>query len=127
MAFNVLVVDDSETMRAMIIRVIKLSGFETENIYEAGNGREALEVLDAAWVDLVLTDIHMPEMDGLELLRRLSIDPVLSKLPVIVVTSEGSEQPIREALTLGAKACIRKPFTPETVRQVLLRHLEEAA
>lgn len=127
MAFNVLLVDDSETMRAMIKRVIKLSGFETENIYEAANGQQALEVLDDHWVDLVLTDIHMPEMDGLELLRRLSVDPVLSKLPVIVVTSEGSEQPIREALTLGAKACIRKPFTPEMVREVLMRHLEEAA
>jgi two-component system chemotaxis response regulator CheY len=126
-AFNVLLVDDSETMRAMIKRVIKLSGFETENIYEAANGQQALEVLDDHWVDLVLTDIHMPEMDGLELLRRLSVDPVLSKLPVIVVTSEGSEQPIREALTLGAKACIRKPFTPEMVREVLMRHLEEAA
>jgi two-component system chemotaxis response regulator CheY len=111
----------------MIKRVIKLSGFETENIYEAANGQQALEVLDDHWVDLVLTDIHMPEMDGLELLRRLSVDPVLSKLPVIVVTSEGSEQPIREALTLGAKACIRKPFTPEMVREVLMRHLEEAA
>jgi two-component system chemotaxis response regulator CheY len=126
-AFNVLLVDDSETMRAMIKRVIKLSGFETENIYEAANGQQALEVLDGHWVDLVLTDIHMPEMDGLEFLRRLSLDPVLARLPVIVVTSEGSEQPIREALTLGAKACIRKPFTPEMVREVLMRHLEEAA
>jgi two-component system chemotaxis response regulator CheY len=126
-AFNILVVDDSETMRAMIRRVIKLSGLETENVYEAANGREALELLESNWVDLVLTDIHMPEMDGLEFLRRLSADPVLARLPVIVVTSEGSEQPLREALALGAKTCIRKPFTPERVRGVLVRLLEEAA
>lgn len=126
MAFNVLLVDDSETMRAMIRRVIMLSGFEAENVYEAGNGREALRVLDENWVDLVLSDIHMPEMDGLELLRHLSRDPVLSRLPVIMVTSEGSEEPLREAMALGARACIQKPFTPERVRQVLLQQLEGA-
>jgi two-component system chemotaxis response regulator CheY len=127
LAFNVLLVDDSETMRAMIRRVIKLSGFEADNIYEASNGREALEVLDKNWVDLVLTDIHMPEMDGLEFLRLLRANPVLARLPVIVVTSEGSEQPLREALALGAKTCLRKPFTPEKVRQVLTRQLERSA
>jgi len=125
MAFNVLIVDDSATMRAMIKRVIKLSGFEAETIYEAGNGREALKVLDGHWVDLVLTDIHMPEMDGLELLRVLSAHPVLNRLPVIIVTPEGSDEPLQEAMRLGAKACIRKPFSPEKVRQVLMRHIEE--
>ncbi len=121
MAFSILLVDDSRTMRAMIKRVIKLSGIETDNIYEAGNGREALEVIERHWVDLVLTDVHMPEMDGLEFLRRLrqSPDKMLSGMPVVVVTSEAREAPLQEALALGVKGVIRKPFKPELVREVL--------
>jgi len=120
MSFNVLVVDDSPPMRQVMKRVIQISGFDVGELLEAGNGKEALEVLSSHWVDVILLDIHMPEMDGIEMLRRLSEEDLWKRIPVIVVTTEGREQVIEEAKRLGAKGYVKKPFNPEQIKEILM-------
>ena len=85
MAFNVLIVDDSSTMRAVIKKVIKVSGFNVGQFLEAGDGGEALAVLANEWVDVVLSDINMPNMNGLELIGRMHADEMLKSIPVVMV------------------------------------------
>ncbi|MCX8118307.1 MAG: response regulator [Desulfobacterota bacterium] len=126
MSFNVLIVDDSQTMRKVIRKTLSLSGFEVGECWEAGNGKEALDMLRRCWVDLILTDLNMPEMNGLEMLRELGKDEMYRKIPVVLITTEGSEARIGEAYSLGIKGYIQKPFYPETVRDVLSRVMEEA-
>ena len=92
MAYNVLIVDDSTPMRAVIKKVIKASGFNLGHILEASNGREALELLEQEWMDLVLTDYNMPEMDGLELLDEMKKNESFMSIPVVMITTEGSKQ-----------------------------------
>ncbi len=126
MAFNVLIVDDSQTMRKVIRKTVSLSGFEIGDCWEAGNGKEALEILRSCWVDLILTDLNMPVMNGLEMLREIGRDEMYRKIPVVLITTEGSESRIEEAYALGIKGYIQKPFYPETIRDVLTRVMEEA-
>lgn len=119
MSYNVLIVDDSRTMRQVIKKALSLSGFRVGECLEAGNGKEALEVLSRAWVDLILSDIHMPEMDGFGLLQALRADENWQDLPVVMITTEANEQRLQEAMALGARGYIRKPFTPENIRSFL--------
>jgi len=125
MAYNVLIVDDSQTMRRVIQKSVALSGFELGDCWEAGDGREALQILRSHWVDLILADINMPVMNGLEMLRELSKDEMYRSVPVILITTEGSEKWQDEAQALGIKGYIQKPFHPETIRSVLTRIMEE--
>jgi two-component system, chemotaxis family, chemotaxis protein CheY len=125
MAYNVLIVDDSQTMRRVIQKSVALSGFELGDCWEAGDGREALQILRSHWVDLILADINMPVMNGLEMLRELSKDQMYRNVPVILITTEGSEKWQEEAQALGIKGYIQKPFHPETIRNVLTRIMEE--
>ncbi len=120
MSFNVLVVDDSPPMRQVIKKVIQISGFDVGELLEAGNGKEALEVLSSNWVDVILSDLYMPEMDGIEMLRRLSEEDLWKRIPVIMVTTEGREQVIEEAKRLGAKGYVKKPFNPEQIKEILM-------
>lgn len=120
MAFNVLIVDDSAVMRAMIARVVRLSGVPLGQIHEAADGAEGLAVARDHWIDLVLLDVNMPVMDGEEMLRRLRATPEISHLPVIVVSTEGSEAR-RHALEALGVDFIRKPFKPEELRGLILR------
>ena len=117
MAFNVLIVDDSPSMRAVIKRTIKLSGFDIGEYFEAGDGREALELLSNKWIDIVLSDINMPNMTGLELIAEMKKNELLSSIPVIMVTTEGSEKKIQESIRLGASEYIKKPFFPEDIKK----------
>ena len=119
MSFNVMIVDDSGAMRAVIKKVITISGFKMNLCMEAGNGREALERLQGNWVDVIISDINMPEMGGLELLQALSQDALYQNIPVIIVSTEGSRERMKEALDRGAKGFIKKPFLPEDIRSVL--------
>lgn len=119
MGFNILIVDDSTSIRRMLKRIVELSGFNIENIFEASNGREAFEVLQREWVDFILCDIHMPEMDGIELLKVLKQDEVLSRIPVIMVSTEGRPEIVQEVRRLGIRAYVQKPFSPEEIRKVL--------
>jgi len=119
MGFNILIVDDSTSIRRMLKRIVELSGFDVENVFEASNGREALEVLKTEWVDFILCDIHMPEMDGIELLKALKQDEVLSRIPVVMVSTEGRPEIVQEVRRLGIRGYVQKPFTPEEIRKVL--------
>ena len=119
MSFNVMIVDDSGAMRSVIKKVITISGFKMSLCMEAGNGREALERLQGNWVDVIVSDIIMPEMGGLELLQALSQDALYRNIPVIIVSTEGSRERMKEALDRGAKGFIKKPFLPEDIRSVL--------
>jgi two-component system chemotaxis response regulator CheY len=119
MAFNVMIVDDSPAMRVFVRRVLDLSGFALGGLWEASNGVEALEQLGQHWVDVILTDINMPGMDGEQFVRRLEQDEMLRSIPVIVVSTDGTEHRVQQMLALGAKGYVKKPFLPETLRAEL--------
>lgn len=119
MAFNVLIVDDSSTMRAVIKKVIKVSGFKVGQFLEAGDGVEALSVLEKEWVDLVLSDINMPNMNGLELIGKMHADDILKSIPVVMVTTEASDEKMKRSKELGAVGYIKKPFLPEDIKMTL--------
>jgi two-component system, chemotaxis family, chemotaxis protein CheY len=122
-AFRVLIVDDSPVMRSVIRRVIVLSGMEGAEFLEASNGSEALDLLRAQWVDVVLTDLNMPSMDGEQLLRCLNAEGILKSVPVVVVSTDSTESRVQQMLSLGARGYVGKPFMPETLRQELERVL----
>ncbi len=125
MAYNVLVVDDSQTMRKVIMKSVMISGFVVGEFLEAGNGLEALEILKHHWVDLILADINMPLMNGLEMIRVLKKEDMFQNIPVVLITTEGSEKRLEEAYALGIKGYIQKPFHPEAIRDILNRIMEE--
>ena len=125
MAYNILIVDDSFPMRAVIKKVIKASGFDIGELLEAANGKEALQVMDQHWLDLVLTDHNMPDMNGLELLKAMKNNDTLADIPVVMVTTEGSNLRVEQFLSQGAAAYIKKPFTPEQIKSQLNRILGE--
>lgn len=119
MSFNVMIVDDSGAMRAVIRKIIGISGFKVDRCIEANNGREALELLATDWVDVIISDINMPEVNGLELLSSLKQDDLFRTIPVIMITTEGSEERREQALSHGARGFIKKPFIPEDLKRVL--------
>jgi len=119
MSFNVLIVDDSGAMRSVIKKIINMSGFKMNECFEAANGLEALEKLKNSWVDVIISDVNMPEMNGLELLQSLKQDPLHQSIPVIIVSTEGSSERMNEAIKWGAKGFIKKPFLPEDIRGIL--------
>ncbi len=119
MAYNILIVDDSNPMRAVIKKVIRASGFNVGTFFEATDGSEALSVLDENWMDLVLTDYNMPDMDGLALLKKMKEDEFMKTIPVVMVTTEGSHERVDTFMAQGAAAYIKKPFTSEAIRQTL--------
>jgi two-component system, chemotaxis family, chemotaxis protein CheY len=119
MAANILVVDDSGTMRGMIKRTLEISGLDVAEVFEAANGIEALAQMGAHAISAILLDINMPVMNGLRLLERIHDDPRLRDIPVIIASTEGSETRIRALLQAGARGYVRKPFRPEQLRDVL--------
>jgi two-component system, chemotaxis family, chemotaxis protein CheY len=123
MILNVLIVDDSEVMRSILKRVLKLSGFDLGEIYEAGDGQEALSKLEQYWIDIVLSDINMPVMNGVELLKKIKESDEYFKIPVIIVSTEGRNEKIEEILRLGAAGYITKPFKPEDIRNTICKSL----
>jgi two-component system chemotaxis response regulator CheY len=126
MSLNVLIVDDSPSMRKVIRRILALSGIGAEKCLEAGDGFEALQVLRNEPVDIVLTDINMPNMNGEQLIGMIAIDPLLQGIPVVVVSTDRSEDRLQAMLALGARAYVTKPFVPETLGAELNRVLGEA-
>jgi len=120
MSFNILMVDDSKTVRAVIAKTLRLAEVPVGELFEAANGKEALDILADHWIDLVIADVNMPVMNGLELIERMSEDGLLKTIPVVIVSTEGSAVRIKELESKGARAYIRKPFTPEQIRGVIL-------
>jgi two-component system chemotaxis response regulator CheY len=124
MGLNVLVVDDSSTMRAMVARVLQISGLPVTQVFEAGNGREALDLVGREWIDLVLADINMPVMNGLEMIEHLREMEPTAHLPVVVVSTESSQARIDQVQRQGVRF-VHKPFTPETIRKVVGELVED--
>lgn len=125
MTYKMLIVEDSIPMRAIIIRTIKASGFKDTEFLQAGNGEEALKALGDEWLDLVVTDHNMPDMNGLELIQEMKKDEILRAIPVLVVTTEGSRKKVEEFIRKGAAGYVKKPFTPEDIRFELTKILGE--
>jgi len=115
-----LIVDDSSVMRKIVARALQQGGVAIAQVMEAGNGSEALEILRREKVDLVLSDINMPVMDGLEFVRQLRGVENAQGIPVVMITTEGSESHVMEAISCGARGYIRKPFTPDQMKQHVL-------
>jgi two-component system chemotaxis response regulator CheY len=126
MAFTVLIVDDSPAMRSFVKRVLEMSGFDMSTCHEAGNGKEALDLLENEWVDIVLTDINMPVMNGHEFVEKMAASEAFHSIPVIVVSTDRTDDRVREMIALGAKGYVKKPFQPEELRQELEKVLETA-
>ena len=114
---RILIVDDSSVMRKIIERSLRQAGLEQAEVVEAGNGIEALAQVREGMFDLILSDINMPAMDGIEFLRQLVTIESAKGIPVVMVTTEGSESRVVEALSIGAKGYIRKPFTPDQIKE----------
>ncbi|MBI4800199.1 MAG: response regulator [Desulfarculus sp.] len=115
---KVLVVDDSASMRAVVKKTLRAAGFVVEQCLEASDGQQALEILRRQAVDVVLSDLHMPNMTGLELLATLKQEGLVPRC-FILVTTEGRKDRLREALALGARGFVKKPFHPEGLRKIL--------
>ena len=119
MSLNVLIVDDSKVVRKIITKTLKLTGISISQIHDAGNGKEALEVMNDEWIDIVFTDINMPVMGGVEMVEKMDKDGLMKTIPVIVISTEGSETRIEQLTKKGVKAYLRKPVTPEELRDVV--------
>ncbi len=116
---NILIVDDSSLTRKAIHRIIDMIGVDVGRVIEAGNGREALEKMHMDSVDLVLADLNMPEMGGIEMIDHMATDERTQSIPVIVISTESSTTRIGGLLSQGARNFLHKPFTPEQVKQVV--------
>jgi two-component system chemotaxis response regulator CheY len=123
MAFIILIVDDSPAMRRVVRRVVDLSGFEIEKYLEAGDGSEALSVLRAEHVDLIVTDINMPNMDGEQLLLAVRSDILLADIPVLVVSTDQSSARVEDMMAHGANGYLSKPFMPAALSEQMYRLL----
>jgi len=114
---RVLIVDDSSVMRKIVGRSLRQAGLEMQEVLEASNGAEALTVAREHPLDLILSDINMPMMDGLEFVRQLRRIEATKDIPVIMVTTEAGEAHVVQALSSGASGYIRKPFTPDQIKE----------
>jgi two-component system, chemotaxis family, chemotaxis protein CheY len=117
---NILIVDDSAALRKILQRVLRQAEIPLGNLYEAGDGVQALEALKANPIDLVLSDINMPNMDGLQLLAQIKGNPQWQKVRVLMITTEGNHARVMEAVGLGAAGYVRKPFTADQIKERLL-------
>lgn len=115
-----LIVDDSTVMRKIVERALRQAGLDPLVVLEAGSGIEGLDVLKASQVDLILSDINMPSMDGLEFLRQVRLRNLAPGVPVVMITTESSEEHVKQAIQAGAQGYIRKPFTAEQVKERVL-------
>ena len=125
MSYNVLIVDDSSSMRKIIWKILQLLGFELGECLEASNGQEALDILEGKWIDLILADVNMPVMDGVEFIRSLRAKNICRDTPVAIITTEANEDRLNQLMALGASGYIRKPFRPEEMEAFLSRIMGE--
>jgi two-component system chemotaxis response regulator CheY len=116
---DVLIVDDSAAIRKILQRVLRQAEVPVGTVFEAGDGVEALATLRKQKIGLVLSDINMPNMDGLEFLSKVKAEPAWKDLPVVMVSTEGSQTKVLEAVELGAAGYVRKPFTADQIKEKL--------
>ena len=123
MPIEILVVDDSMVMRSMIKKTINLCGLDIGTIYEAGNGKEGLDMVEKQDVDLLFIDVNMPVMDGMEMLDQLRSRPETADLPILIVSTESHEGRI-EKINQQNAGFVHKPFTPEMLRGKILEMMD---
>ena len=121
-----LIVDDSSVMRKIVERSLRQAGLDPLVVFEASSGTDGLELLKTQQVDLILSDINMPSMDGLEFLRQIRAQNLAPDVPVVMITTESSEEHVKQAILSGAQGYIRKPFTAEQVKERVLPLLSAA-
>lgn len=119
MGYNVLIVDDSMIIRKMVAKTLAISDLDISAYYYAENGRQALEQLDAHWIDIVFADINMPEMNGMELIEEMGRKNLLEQIPVVIISTERSRQRIETLKAMGIGAYLQKPFVPEEFARVV--------
>jgi len=115
-----MIVDDSAAIRKILKRVLDQAGLALGVVIEAGDGIEALEKVKQQPIHLILSDINMPNMDGIQLLTELKSKPESRHIPVIMITTEGGEAKVMEAVQLGAAGYVRKPFTSQQIKEKLI-------
>ena len=120
MAYRAMIVDDSPVARRVLRRALEMSGLKFAEVYEAGEGSSALVALQVHWIDLVISDMHMPGMSGEQLVRAMQAAPALASIPVIVVSSDDTPGRRAALLEAGAKAYLTKPVAPEALRSAVL-------
>ncbi len=120
MSLRVLVVDDSPAMRGLLKKILNQSGLPIENILDASDGVEGLIRLRDNPINLILSDINMPNMDGEEFVRQVKADKALREIPVLMITTDNSTARVLRLRQLGAQGYICKPFTPESVKEKVL-------
>jgi two-component system chemotaxis response regulator CheY len=119
MALDILIVDDSAAIRKILQRVLRQTDLPIGQVYEAGDGVEALDAIGKHKVGLVLSDINMPNMDGLQLLSRIHAIESMQGVPIVMITTEGGQGKVMEAVQLGASGYVRKPFTADQIKEKL--------
>lgn len=122
---TIMVVDDSSPMREVIIKTIKAAGYSSETFIQASNGKKALELMQKNWIDLLVTDYNMPDMDGLMLIEEMKKDEVFSSVPVLIITTERRDELIAKFMEKGAAGYLKKPFKPEDIREKIIEILGE--
>ena len=120
MTVDILIVDDSAAIRKILKRMLEQAGISLGQVVEAGDGVEALEKLKQQPIHLILSDINMPNMDGIQLLAELKSKAESKHIPVIMITTEGGEAKVMEAVQLGASGYVRKPFTSDQIKEKLV-------
>jgi two-component system chemotaxis response regulator CheY len=123
MGYSILIVDDSEIIRSMVTRTISLTKLPIQTFYEAKNGKEALDILNEHWIDIIFSDLNMPVVSGFELIKTIKDTAALNDIPIIVITTEGNAQRLDDLKQMGVKECLRKPFTPERIRDIITQYL----
>jgi two-component system chemotaxis response regulator CheY len=120
MSYNILIVDDSKTILSVIKKTLDIAAVPVGDLYEAENGKEALEIMNSSLINLIFADINMPVMTGIEMIKKMSEDNMLDKTPVIIVSTEGSKTRIDDLLELGVRTYLRKPINPEELRNIVI-------
>ncbi|MCP4022390.1 MAG: response regulator [Desulfobacteraceae bacterium] len=126
MSYSILLVDDSLPMRSVIKRTLTAAGYGKSEIFEAANGKEALKLMKDSWIDIIMTDFNMPVMNGLEFIKAVKKEEMSKDIPVVVISTEGNESRIKEFMDCGAAGFITKPFTAESIRDLIVNILGEA-
>ena len=123
MAYTILIVDDSLTARTFIARTLEIAGVPLKDVHEAANGREALDLLQREWVDMVFADINMPVMNGVELVRAMRANELFQAIPVIIISTDRSTHRMNELKDAGVQAYLTKPITPEELKVTVEKFL----
>ncbi len=124
MAYTLMIVDDSSVVRAMIKKVLGLTNLELNPLIQAENGQEALNQLQDNWVDLIFLDINMPIMNGIDFMEKLRQDDTYKTTPVIIVSTEGSQERLKKLEDLKIESYLRKPVTPEGITEAVTKALQ---